>query len=177
MKKTVLSAVLVLMIAASLVSCKSKTNETAGAPAESAAIANPMVETDEAGFVEKTGISLKVPKGATNVKYFVIDNTLGEMRFTLDGMEFTARAKSTAAFEDISGMYYTWDVEDDAKVDRCEAKCRRHIGSDKTIDVICWFDAAPGISYSLSTEGKDLDGFDIIAIAEQVFEPMQGEAG
>lgn len=139
---------------------------------------NPMVEVTEDEFKATLGMELGVPEGAANVKYYVIGNELGEMMFMLDGMEYTARIKAAAEFEDISGMYFEWTSEDDCKVKERAGKVMRNISEEENLtdDLCLWFDAAPGIMYSLATYGSDLSGFDIIAIAEKVFVPMQGEA-
>ena len=39
-----------------------------------------------------------------------------------------------------------------------------------------WYDAAPGLMYSLSVGTTDPDGLDLTAVAEQVYVPMQGES-
>lgn len=54
---------------------------------------------------------------------------------------------------------------------------KRHKGENESVDVCIWYDVVPGYVYSLSTRGADLDGFDITAIAEQVYKPMQGNVG
>ena len=145
---------------------------------KTAGLPNPMVETDAKGFVEQVGAELNVPQGATDVKYYVIDKTLGQMDFKLNGMDFTARVKSSDKFEDISGMYCKWDVEDDCKIGGRDGKNMRGKTDGKNVDVCLWYDVVPGFMYSLSTQTADsLDGFDGVAVAEQVYKPMQGEVG
>ncbi|WP_292213581.1 hypothetical protein [Butyrivibrio sp.] len=39
--------------------------------------------------------------------------------------------------------------------------------------MITWYDVEIGISYSLSTQDKDLDGFDIQAVAEQMYDEIK----
>lgn len=145
--------------------------------AESATLANPMVETDEQGLLETLGVRFNIPEGAQDVKYFVINGELGEAQFTLINAEITVRIQPSAEFTDISGAYYEWTVEEDDTVGVCEAKTMRYIGEDETVDVCLWFDVAPGIMYSVTAIAPDLDGFDVTAIAEQVYAPLQGEAG
>ena len=42
----------------------------------------------------------------------------------------------------------------------------RFIGEEGYADLCTWYDAESGVSYSLSVTAKDLDGFDLLAIAE-----------
>ena len=150
------------------------------AASQAAAVANPMVETDLAGILEATGLSFEPLDGAENVKYFIYHGTLAEMQFTYDGVDYRYRMAATDKLQevdDISGLYYQWTVEEDCEVANRIAKQRRYIGTDGYIDNILWLDVVPGVAYSLTAEAKDLDGFDILAIAEQIFTPLQGEVG
>ena len=144
---------------------------------QSAGLANPMVETDAKGFVEQVGAELNVPQGATDVKYYVIDKTLGQMDFKLNGMDFTARVKSSDKFEDISGMYCTWDAEEDCTICGFDGRQMRGKTDGSAVDVCLWYDVVPGLMYSLTAQAKDLSGFDPTAVAEQVYKPMQGNVG
>jgi hypothetical protein len=49
--------------------------------------------------------------------------------------------------------------------------------TEDDVMAVLWFDAAPGLMYSLSAVGADLNGLDPLAVAEQIFVPMQGDAG
>lgn len=142
---------------------------------EGAFMYNPMVEQTEESFMEEIGIELVVPDGATNVQYFTYsDSGLGEMLFELNGLDFVVRIQVCDEFTDISGLYYEWTVEDSAKIGYSEGKLYRYIGDEGMVDLCAWYDAVPGIMYSISTESFDLDGFDITAIANQVYSPAQG---
>lgn len=136
---------------------------------------NPLVESDAETVAQQLGFALGVPEGAENVEYFILSGDTEELRFTLDGLNYTARLKPTADFEDISGMYYTWTNTLDDELEGRECKLMRYNGEDGDIDLCLWYDAAPGLMYSLTTSDSTLDGFDITAIALQVFEPVQTE--
>ena len=49
-------------------------------------------------------------------------------------------------------------------------------GSEDYVELCLWYDLAPGLMYSLSVYTTDLDGLDLIAVAEMVYKPMQGDA-
>lgn len=141
-------------------------------------MANPWTETTEEGFIGIMGLELAIPEGAENVAFRVLEaEQLGEMTFTLDGMDYVARVKPAVEFEDISGLYYAFEnpIEDEA-VAGLQTWEGRATDGEETIDLALWFDVVPGIMYSLSTSGADLDGFDIIGVALQVYQPMQGDA-
>ncbi len=138
-------------------------------------VPNPLVETDADGVIQQLGFALKVPDGAENVQYFILSGDTEELRFTLNGLDYTARLKPTVSFEDISGMYYEWTDTMDDELKGRECKLMRYCGSDGDIDLCMWYDAVPGLMYSITTSDSSLDGFDITAIALQVFEPMQHE--
>ncbi len=172
--KKILIFVFSVAAAFALVSCANKQTETVE---PTVGMANPWEETDAEGFVQKSGLDLNVPEGAENVIYRVLtDEKLGEIQFTLNGNEYTARVKGTAEFEDLSGIYVTWDSTEDVEVSYCSGKLMTGKNGDETVQCVEWFDVVPGVMYSLSTSGKDLAGLDITAVAEQVFKPMQGNA-
>ena len=140
---------------------------------------NPWTETTAEGLMEALGLEFAVPEGAENVAFRMLeDESLAEMEFDLDGMTYTARIQPAVEWTDISGMYYEWEntMEDITIGDRPAWEGRAADG-DNTADLCLWFDVVPGLMYSLGTVGEgDLDGFDLTAIAEQIFVPVQGDA-
>ncbi len=145
---------------------------------EKASLANPWTETDPAGLMEKLGLSFKVPEDAKDVIYRMNESEkMAEMRFTLNDMPFTARIKPVGTeFEDISGLYYQWDNVQESSLRWTKEKIMKVRTGEKTIEAYLWFDVVPGLMYSLSTEGADLDGFDIVAVADMICERVQGDA-
>ncbi|GEM_PF-6175277 len=135
-------------------------------------VANPWVDTTAEGLKASLGYEFKLPEGSTNAVYRMNTSVkMGEVDFTYDNMKYTARIQATSALTDISGVYANWDVVDDCNVNGAAGKSMRSLGKDETIDVIYWYDAKKGLSYSLMTKAKDLDGFDIEAIAEMMYTP------
>ena len=134
----------------------------------------------------------KAPEGAEVLSWRVLDDPreangetepLVEMEFSLDDRIFTARAQITGDdYLDLSGLYYTWTVEDDDVTlanwggGNIKGKVYRNINDSGMIDLITWYDVEIGISYSLSVAAADLDGFDIQAVAEQMYS-WDNEAG
>ncbi len=141
------------------------------------AIGNPWkdnVSAEEAA--ELLGAFFIVPDGAENVTYRIMESDkLGEMDFDLDGLSFCARMKPSESFEDISGLYYTWETEDDGDIYGAEGKLRRAKDGDMTVDNCLWYDQELSMMFSVSTSDKDLDGFDITAIAQAMYQPSEEE--
>ena len=139
-------------------------------------LANPWVETSAEGLMDLLGLKLGVPEGATDVSWRMMESAqMGELSFTWEGLEYTARVAPAEAFEDISGMYYEWEQQVECTVGRGAGTCYRAQEEGLTIDLCLWYDDLTGLMYSLTTSDADLDGFDIGAAAEQVYIPMQTE--
>lgn len=160
--------------------------EDTSATEETTQIANPWTYTEDASEAEQaSGLALNLPEGAQNVVYGVLDNgedsKLLEMSYTDEaGTQIVARAMPTGEAEDISGMASTtttWDSEEAETVSTLNAtlKTCQEDGEGNTIELVTWYDAVPGISYSVMATSTDLDGFDPIAVAEAIYQPMQGE--
>ena len=86
------------------------------------------------------------------------------MQFDLNGASVTARAKKSAEFEDISGVYMSeWDSEDEfALSENCNGTVKKFVGDTETIEVCMWHDADAGVTYSVSAIEKDIEWFDIV---------------
>lgn len=149
-------------------------------------IANPWVEITKEEANQKCTRLFSEPEGAQNVAWSMCESLgdadkgvgpLVQLSFAMDGTEFTARAQQGAAEDaDLSGAYYEWTVgpEDVTLANwgggNMQGKTYRYIGDNETVDLITWYDVEIGIGYSLTASAKDLDGFDIQAIAEQMYD-------
>ena len=101
-----------------------------------------------------------------------------QLTYDLDNAEITAREQAVSGEEivDISGMYYEWTVSDEGILANWAGgnmpfKSYRYIGDNEYVDLILWFDIETGYAYSVSAQAPDLDGFDIQAVAEQMYDP------
>ncbi len=147
---------------------------------ENTQIANPWTESDQQGVAAATGMNLAAPEGASNVAYsYMSDGGLAQVTYVLDEMSWTYRAQMTDKAEDISGMSYSWSSEEEGTVSGKDAVYYAYNApegsSDNNVQVVNWYDALVGAEYSLSVSGKDLDGMDLQAYAEQLYAPMQGD--
>ena len=137
-------------------------------------LANPWREITEAEAKERCPESFAVPEGASDVHWRAMDSAepgaLVQLDFDLYGMSFTAREQVTGDPEaDISGMYYDWTVQlDETLRNWNDTPCRsfRWIGEEGYADLCAWYDADSGTSYTVNVTSDDLDGFDLLAIAE-----------
>lgn len=183
MKKLIAALAVCLMVLCLFTACANKDDsstaqQTEAEPTETpvSGVANPLVESDADEIMQQLGLALSIPEGAENVQYFILSGDTEEMHFTLNGLDYVARLKPTASFEDISGMYYEWTDTLDDELNGRECKLMRYCGSDGDVDLCLWYDAVPGLMYSLTTSDSSLDGFDITAAALKVFDPpMQHE--
>lgn len=64
---------------------------------------NPFVEVESAEAFKALSITLDAPDGAQEVSYAVIDGEIAEVRFTLNGKSYLARASAQEG--DFSGLY------------------------------------------------------------------------
>lgn len=177
MKKLIAALIVCLMVLCLFTACTAKDDQADAQQTEEPAsgVANPLIESDADEVMQQLGFALGIPEDAENVQYFILNGDTEEVHFSLDGLDYVARLKPTASFEDISGMNYEWSNTIDDELNGRECKLMRYCGTDGDIDVCLWYDVVPGLMYSLSTSDSSLDGFDITAIALKVFEPMQNE--
>lgn len=169
------------------------TEETTEAAAEetteepTTGIANPWKEVTEEETRAYAPNGFSAPEGAENVKWSLMDpsgngdptEVMVQLTFDLDGVSYVARQQATGDTpEDISGAYYEWAVTDEGTLQNwaggmMTCTTSRYVGDDKYVDLCTWYDIETGFSYSLTAEAKDLDGFDIMAIADQIYDPAK----
>ncbi len=149
-------------------------------PVNTVAIPNPWEDLSADQLAEATGLTFAVPDGAENVIYrYMRSEGLAEMQFTLNGGDYCARVLPAALEEgqvmNISGIYYQWEHEEAVNVGRCAGTLSSaQADSEDWVELCQWYDAAPGLMYSLSVVAPDLDGLDLAALAEQIWVPVQG---
>ncbi len=144
-------------------------------------LANPWTDITEEEAAMLVPKCFSAPEGATNVVWSKMedgDSVLVQMMFDYEGNTFTAREQQVLSEDeaDISGLFYEWTAEDDATLanwanGEMKGKTYRFIGDKEYVDLITWYDAETGAAYTLSTSAPDLDGFDIQAIAEAIYDP------
>lgn len=165
-----------------LCGCSAKSNEE---NSNEVFIGNPWMDTDEKGIYEATGYNIKVPNDATDVHYsYCEEEKMAQVSYQMDSTYWTYRIKESSEAEDISGMYYEWNVSEEGTVSGKEAtymyysdasEDSEYIDDVEYVQVVNWFDDVNKVSYSLSASGTDLNGMDIQVYAEQIYEPLQNE--
>ncbi len=191
MKKLVL-IVMVGLFSMTMAGCGATGAESQAEAAETATaqIANPWRDTTEEEAVAYMPNLFGEPEGATNVRWSVMgdpedlenSSPLVQMDFDLDGQSFTAREQYPGEENaGISGMYYEWTVSDDVTLANwcggfAQGKNYRYVGENEYVDLITWYDLETGANYSLSCVAADLDGFDIQAVAEAIYDPENQES-
>ena len=144
---------------------------------------NPWTESDKEGVLAATGFEMNAPAGATDVAYsYMEDGKLAQMTYKLDDIDWVYRIQPADELTDISGLYYDWDSEAiiDGDVAGYKAVYYSYIApegsTEDSIQMVNWYDAITGVTYSLSAVAKDVDGMDIQAYAESIYSPLQGDA-
>ena len=150
-------------------------------PLEPAGIANPWLDMTADELFAVSGLSFAVPEGAENVLFrYLPSESLAEMQFTLQGCEYCARVQPADPQDgptlNISGMYFAWDREEPVRIGHCDGThCFARTGSTERVELCQWYDAAPGLAYAVSVYATDDSTTDLLAMAEQVFFPAQGD--
>ena len=140
-------------------------------------LANPWQDLSAEQIHELTDIPFSAPEGAENVIYrWLGSESLAEMQFTIYQDDFCFRAQPAALekgeLQDISGMYFAWENEEDITVDGFSGTIgQAQTGSEDWVERCLWFDDAAGIMCSLSVATTELDGLDLTAVAEQIYHP------
>ncbi len=177
MKKTIALFLLFVLLAMTACGQASPAGETPqGGEDAQVQLANPWRDVTEDEARTLCPGSLRAPEGAENVQWSVMESAgqpaLVQLSFDLDGQSYTARQQTTNdKAADISGMYYTWTAQTDITLENWEPSAQagtysRYIGENEWADLCSWYDAEKGISYTLSVTSRDLDGFDLEAVAE-----------
>ena len=151
----------------------------------SVGMGSPWVDITEEEANKQCQRLFKAPEGADGQEWSMCealgdpDNGVGpliQLSFLLNELDFTARAQQGAAEDtDISGVFVEWTAgPDDVTLanwggGNMTGKMYRSIDDSGYLDLITWYDTEIGIKYSLSVAAADLDGFDIQAVAEQMY--------
>ena len=161
----------------SLCACAGKNGGSSDSVQEQQTV-NPMTGTTREALEADTGIDLGPLGGVDNVSFYRIDTqdkVIANAQFECDGVSYDYRAAAAAGPEDISGMYYTWTQETAAAVGDSGVEGSVRL-SDEGAGVISWYDAVPGIMYSLSA-GSGATAESLSRTAGKVFAPVQGDSG
>lgn len=127
------------------------------APPESAAeqppvsLANPWVDTTEEAIKARFGITFGVPEQAENMIFRLAESLgMAEMKYTLDGVNWTARIAEATEFTDISGMAYLWTKQEKTKLGKIEGSVRTCTVEGRNYGAGLWFNQTMNLMYSLS---------------------------
>ena len=140
--------------------------------------ANPWTTMEKADLEKQTGYKLNVPEGADDIEYSYLESeNLAQVSFKLNNADWVYRVQATNELEDISGMYYDWEINEAGHVGDYEAQFMAYAESSEetefiddifAVHVVNWYNVDEGTTHSLSASGKDLNGMDIQVYAEQL---------
>lgn len=141
------------------------------------AIANPWTEATPDEIMSTLGLSLPVPESAENVVYRMLaEENLAEVQFVWRDAEYIFRIRPSAEYEDISGLNYEWPVQETRPVRYCDGTFLQTTDGERLIEACLWYDAVPGLMYSLAAAAGLDSAPDTVALANVLFEPVQGDA-
>lgn len=186
MKKRIIALVAMGVMAVSMVGCGADKTAEVQSTEENQQMANPWRDSTEEEANATLPNCFTAPEEATNVKWSIMDATdetagdMVQMNFTWYDMEFTAREQIVVDAEtDISGMNYEWTSEEDINLSNWNmaGKTYFYSGDDESVQLCTWYDKTISAAYSVSVASKDLDGFDIQAIAEGMYKQADAAVG
>jgi len=125
---------------------------------EAVGMGNPIEEVTLEKIVEVTGSKAVLPENASNPTYLLINNELGEIRFTLDSPKYdmTLRTQKLDEFTDITGMYYDWNsAYDETLCDYAARIMNYESDTDGCARAFLWYDADNKVMYSLATQADE----------------------
>lgn len=139
-------------------------------------IANPWHEASESEAAEKCAHLFKLPDGATDVTWRVmdqnVDHPMVEAKFKYGDTTYFARAQETDnGEEDISGVYMGGADKDVTLASwNVQGKNRKCIGEDNSPDlnILYWYDSEVKTNYSLYADGLGVAKIDIAKIADKM---------
>ena len=153
----------------------SEKNDSGFVGYEAVPLVNPWEEMTAEQLASESGLSFGMPEGAENVVYrYLRSDEMAEMQFSWAGGEYCARIRPMVLedwdFYDISGMYYEWKTEEPVNVGPCAGSLSQALQDDGVwVERCLWYDADAKRMYSLSVTAEDVDGLDLTALAEQVY--------
>ena len=159
---------------------RTETSETSEEP-ESGNLADTWTESDKQGVAGATGFEMTAPDQAEEISYsYMSESGAAQMSYVLDGAKWDYRIQPADELTDISGLELEWMDESEGNVAGMDAVYYGYADLDDDtaddVQLVNWYDAVTGVTYSLSASGTDLDDMDIQAYAENLYAPLQGDA-
>ena len=75
---------------------------------------------------------------------------MAQADFSLDGNLYTLRAKKSDILDDISGMYYEWDINEVCDINGNGGEIHIVNNENEKASSVIWYDTAAGMTYSVS---------------------------
>ncbi len=196
--KKVLKIIAVSLAAFGLCACNVSVNTTgdtakADEPGENenlVGMANPWRDCTEDEAYKYAPNGFSAPEGSSDERWSLMlpDNdpkreseTLVQLDFVLDGVEYTAREQAAGdnSDTDISGIYCEWQTTESVTLANwaggmMPAIVKTYDSKEEECERLCiWYDFETGYVYSLSASGEDLSKVDIKAVAESIYDPAK----
>lgn len=170
-------AMATMMVACGSNNAASGTNASEGSG--TVGMTNPWVETDKNDLLEATGCNMVAPANATNIVYSYLDSTkMAQMTYDMDGASWTYRMIKAGELTDLSGMYYSWNFQEEGRVAGNDGIMYSYVGEPakdtgkaEAVRLMNWYDKYTSVTYSLSAVGdsQSLNGMDMEEYATDIY--------
>ena len=112
-------------------------------------MSNPVKEVSYEYIQDNLNLSFSYPSEAVEIHYSVISDNLAQMSFVWNGCDCLARKKYCNNYEDISGLYYSWEKEASEKINGHDIKVRYlTIENGNVIANAVWYDSKKALMTS-----------------------------
>ena len=112
---------------------------------------NPWTDIDAGQAAKAAGFAFAVPENADKTNFRILKaKDLVEMNFIISNAKCTARTRPSENMEDISGMFYDWEMERKSTILGLSVNERFAKEGLKYISSFLWHDQKKGRTYSMS---------------------------
>lgn len=109
-------------------------------------VTEPVRTADAATIQSELSIHIAAPAGADTLAYSIIENSIAQLEFRMEGVTYTYRIAKTAGEEDISGLSTNFESEERLEYAGIEYRVRYTKGNT---GLVLWYDHLTSHSYSL----------------------------
>lgn len=123
---------------------------------------------------ESFSVCFEEPTGCDSLNYYLLsDDNIVEMVFHIDHVKYTARAKHTDSFEDITDIHINWNMEYTVPISNFEGSLLYGFTDTEILSAFLWFDEVRGMMCSVSCTHDYNSVSDVYVVAELIYLPPE----